>query len=431
MPDSIHLSLSVLEKLVPFFLEWDHQGTLVRISRPLAQVWGENDLSTLSSELLLSRPFDADFKPSWLPELTDLTVNLQLKSKIETVLKGQVIQKDQGWIFAGFPVMHSISDLDSFGLKLSDLPLHDGVGDLLIATETSRASLMESLQSAAQLEASNAELQAVNKSFSRFVPTAFLDTLGHSSAAKVSLGDHVGIDKYVMFADLRGFTKISESMKSREIFQLINQYLSAVSPCIRDESGFVCQYLGDGLMALFPEAPESSIRAAISMQTALKKLQAKINIQGLRLQMGIGIHFGHLELGIIGEAYRWDSSVISDAVNIASRVEGLTKEFGAEVLVTQSVIDTQPQDSGLEYRRLGKVSVKGRTEKVTLYEILDSLDEDELASKISNRVRFEQALSFYEDGQITQAKDKFEILRSEQPTDKATTYYLDQISQIQ
>lgn len=428
MSESITLKLDVMEKLVPFFIEWDEHGKLVLVSGPLAQVWGEPDLATLASQLVLSRPFDADFNPQWLPELTELTVHLQLKSKLDTTLKGQVIERDQGWLFAGFPIMHSISDLDVFGLKLSDLPIHDGVGDLLIATETSRASLLESQQTAANLEIANEELISVNESFSRFVPKEFLDELGHQTASTVSLGDHVGTRKCVMFADLRQFTKISESMKSHDIFHLINRYLSAVSPCIRNAGGFVCQYLGDGIMALFPGDSDSAIRGALEMQTAIKNLSTEINLHGFTLRMGIGIHFGQLELGIIGETYRWHSSIISDAVNTASRVEGLTKTFGAEILVTKSALDCVPNHKGFQYRRLGKVEIKGRSEKVSLYEILDSLPPRALELKNETRPLFEQALTLYEAEEHGQAQTLFETILRADPADMAAKFYLRQIS---
>ena len=427
MSETISIRKELLEKLVPFFIQWDHYGTLTAVSSPLAMIWGDDNLESVADSLMIIRPFEGKLRPSWLPELTELTVHLHHMQEANALLKGQVIEKKDGWLFVGFPIMHSISDLDAFGLKLSDLPVHDGVGDLLIATEASRASLLEAQKTAAELEITNAELVSVNESFSRFVPKAFIDELGHDSPATVSLGDHVGTNKCVMFADLRQFTTISESMSSSDIFGLINRYLSAVAPCIRDEGGFVCQYLGDGIMALFPGNSDSSVDGAIAMQRAIKALDREIASDNFNLKLGIGVHFGHLELGVVGEAYRWDSSIIADAVNTASRVEGLTKSFGAEILVTDAVINTLENKSKFRYRRLGKVGVKGRTKKVSLYEILDSLPKESLDGKCSTLDLFESALVAYEANQHEEARVLFEDILQIDRTDGAAGFYLERL----
>ena len=224
MQDSIRLRFEVLEKLVPFFLHWNTEGVLTLISQPLAAIWGDDNPDTLQKTLILTRPFKSSFKPAWLNELTDVTVQITHKHKSDCVLKGQIIEKENGWMFVGFPLLYSLSELESFGLQLSDLPTHDGFGDLLIATEASRASLVESQNTAKELAEANKALVSVNESFSRFVPQDFLDELGHKTAGTVGLGDHVGTEKCVMFADLRGFTSISEQLGAERIFSLINRF---------------------------------------------------------------------------------------------------------------------------------------------------------------------------------------------------------------
>ncbi len=427
MSGTINFDKKLLEKLVPFFLEWDEAGNLCLLSSALATIWGDSDLMSVADSLVLSRPFERKFCASWLPELTDLTVELHHLGRAEAVLKGQVLAKEGGWLFVGFPVMHSIRDLDAFGLSLSDLPIHDGVGDLLIATEASRASLLEAQKTAAELELANDELMLVNETFSRFVPQAFIDELGHDSPATVALGDHVGTDKFVMFTDLREFTAISEAMSSSDIFGFINRYLAAVAPCVRAQGGYVCQYLGDGIMALFPGNSNGVVDAAIAMQQAMREFAREVGFDGSRLKMGIGIHFGHLELGVVGEAYRWDSSIIADAVNTASRVEGLTKTFAAEILVTDAVIEALEEPNEYRYRRLGMVSVKGRSKKVSLYELLDSLPEEILDERFRGRDRFEEALKAYEGHQDDEARALFEELLQSCPKDRAASFYLERL----
>jgi two-component system sensor histidine kinase ChiS len=163
------------------------------------------------------------------------------------------------------------------------------------------------------------------------------------------------------------------------------------------------------------------------MQLAMREFEREVGFDGSRLKMGIGIHFGHLELGVVGEAYRWDSSIIADAVNTASRVEGLTKTFAAEILVTDAVIDALEEPNEYRYRRLGMVSVKGRSKKVSLYELLDSLPEEILDERFRGRERFEEALKAYEGHQDDEAHALFEELLQSCPKDRAASFYLERL----
>ena len=423
MQDSIRLRFELLEKLIPFFVLWNTEGRLTFVSKPISTIWGDEDLESIRGSLDLTRPFKAPFNPSWLPELTDVAVELTHREKAGCTLKGQIFEKENGFIFVGFPLINSVSELEGFGLQLSNLPSHDGFGDLLIAAEASRASLMESQESARELADTNEALKAVNQSFSRFVPQDFLDELGHESAATVSLGDHVGTDKFVMFADLRGFTTISEQMGAEGIFSLINRYLSAVAPRIREAGGYVCQYLGDGIMALFPGDSENAVEAAINMQQAMGEFNASQAAGESPLKLGIGIHFGHLALGIVGEAFRWDSTIISDAVNTASRVEGWTKTFGSGVLVTDAVYKKLRNPARFNMRRLGKVHLKGRLEPVELYEVLAALEPEQAQGRLATWHQFERAVLLYEEGSHQESLEAFQQILKVSPEDTAADYY--------
>lgn len=134
-------------------------------------------------------------------------------------------------------------------------------------------------------------LESTNASYARFVPKQILEFLGQSSIVDVRLGDQVQRQMTILFADIRSFTTISESMSPRDNFDFINEYLRTIGPVIRKYNGFIDKYIGDGIMALFPEKPEDAVKAAIEVQETLKDF----NIQGKDkgrpdVKVGIGIH---------------------------------------------------------------------------------------------------------------------------------------------
>ncbi|MEG3844496.1 ATP-binding protein, partial [Microcoleus sp. herbarium14] len=169
-------------------------------------------------------------------------------------------------------------------------------------------------------------LAKLNAAYGRFVPHDFLSLLEKPSIIEVKLGDNQERDMTVLFADIRSFTALSEQMTPPENFAFINTYLGRVSPAIRKNHGFIDKYIGDAVMALFPTFPEDGVRAAIDMQQEVNFFNEQREKNGLfPIKIGVGLHAGNLMLGTIGERERMESTVIADAVNLASRLEGLTK----------------------------------------------------------------------------------------------------------
>ncbi|MCB1194528.1 MAG: adenylate/guanylate cyclase domain-containing protein, partial [Leptospiraceae bacterium] len=175
-----------------------------------------------------------------------------------------------------------------------------------------------------------------NLAYSRFVPIEFLNQLGKRSILDVYLGVQVQKEMTILFSDIRSFTKLSEHLSPRDNFGFINSYLKKMSPAIRKNRGFIDKYIGDAIMALFPENVEDALDSALAMLVALKELnyvRKEKNFPEIRI--GIGIHTGTLMLGTIGDDERMDGTVISDAVNLASRMEGLTKFYSSTILVSE------------------------------------------------------------------------------------------------
>ncbi|MEL6654366.1 MAG: adenylate/guanylate cyclase domain-containing protein, partial [Bacteroidota bacterium] len=181
----------------------------------------------------------------------------------------------------------------------------------------------------------NEELQKINQATARFVPHEFLRSLGRDSVLEVSLGDGVEKEVSVLFADIRGYTSLSEQMSPRENFEFLNHYLGRVGPIIQTHAGFVNQYYGDGVMALFQKQAQDAVNAAIEMHQAVHRFNLERKEKSLEpIQIGIGLHTGSLMMGIMGDQQRMEAGVVSDAVNTAARMEGLTKLYGASLIIS-------------------------------------------------------------------------------------------------
>jgi len=240
------------------------------------------------------------------------------------------------------------------------------------------------------------ELEELNKAYERFVPRQFLSLLGKTSVIEVQLGDQVEKEMSVLFVDIRGFTAISETMTPQENFNFINAYLEKMEPVISKYHGFIDKYIGDAIMALFPEAADHAVQAAISILETLNKYNnSRIQKGRSPLKVGIGVHTGMLMLGTVGGKSRMDGTVISDAVNVASRVEGLTKTYGTPLLITEQTYQRLEQVTRYKIRVIDQVQVKGKSQLVTVYEVFDADLPELMALKIKTLDDFQQGFLLY------------------------------------
>lgn len=268
-------------------------------------------------------------------------------------------------------------------------------------------------------------LEETNLAYARFVPRQILEYLGQESITAVKLGDQVQRQMTVLFADIRSFTSISESMSPRDNFDFINEYLRTIGPIIRKHNGFIDKYIGDAVMALFPDKPEDAVKAAVEMHRALDEFNELGKELGRpHVKIGIGVHRGNLMLGTVGEEQRMDGTVISDAVNLTSRLEGLTKQFGAPIIVSEAVLEAMQGKRSFESRYLGELAVKGKQRLVRIFEVLDG-DELDVARRKAITVKdFERAVKTFEKGEFQRATRLFtEVLRLN-PGDIAAKFYL-------
>jgi adenylate cyclase len=271
----------------------------------------------------------------------------------------------------------------------------------------------------AREQSRKAEAQAA--AYGRFVPREFLSLLHKDSIESVNLGDQVEMKLTVLFADIRAFTTLSEDMTPVENFNFLNSYLSRISPVVRRNGGFIDKYLGDGIMALFPGSPQDAVHAGLELMETVRIFNGHRANCGYRpIAIGVGINMGTLMLGTVGESSRMEGTVISDAVNLASRLEGLTRVFGAGIIVSSDLLTACPDAARLPHRYLGHVRVKGKLRAVTVYEIIDS----PYLVRLDTREIFEDALRDFERRAFKKAAAGFETVLGMDPADEAAHYYL-------
>ena len=260
----------------------------------------------------------------------------------------------------------------------------------------------------------------------RFVPREFLQLLARKSLRDVQLGDHVEQQMTVFFTDIRSFTNLSESMSPRDNFKFLASFLRNVTPIVRQAGGFVDKYLGDGVLALFPGEPAQAVLAATQVQRQIARYNQGRQRAGYRqIRVGIGLHYGTLMLGTIGTADQMQTTVISDAVNIASRLEGMTKTFDINVVVSGSVVAALPADHPFKMRGLGSVTAKGKTESVEVFECYDT-DPDDLAGlKTSLMSQWDAGIASFREGKLLSAGRVFARVAELNPNDTVAAYFRD------
>ncbi|MBV8152286.1 MAG: hypothetical protein JOY59_12065 [Candidatus Eremiobacteraeota bacterium] len=260
----------------------------------------------------------------------------------------------------------------------------------------------------------------------RFIPHEFLETLGRTSLGEVKLGDNVQKNMTVFFSDIRDFTTLSEELTPQQNFNFLNSYLQHANPIIHSHKGFIDKYIGDASMALFPRNSTDALEAALDLQREVVKYNAGRQLAGyVPIRIGIGIHRGDLIMGTIGEEQRLQTTVIADAVNLASRLEGLTKTFGVSLLISGSVVEGLEKGHTFLIRHLGGVKAKGKTQSVEIYECYDNDPAELLEHKKKTADAFASAMSQFRSGMFLSAGRIFARIAESMAEDAPAAYYRD------
>ena len=275
------------------------------------------------------------------------------------------------------------------------------------------------------------KLHELNRAYSRFVPHEFLKFLNKESIIDIQLGDQVEKEMTILFSDIRDFTSISEKMTPQDNFDYLNAYLGQMAPIIKQYQGFIDKYIGDAIMALFPTSVDNALKGAIAMLKTLAKYNKILQYTEFdTIHIGIGLHTGKLMLGTVGGQNRMDSTVISDAVNLASRIEGLTKIYHTPLLITENTYQQLTDPSQYQIRIIDRVTVKGKTELVTIYEVFDTQESVQVELKSTTLADFEQGFHYFHDGQFEPAQKTFEKVLQVNSDDKAAQIYVESCRKV-
>lgn len=259
----------------------------------------------------------------------------------------------------------------------------------------------------------------------KFVPHEFIRSLGKETLTDVKLGDQVEKIVTVLFTDIRDFTTLSEKMTPEENFHFVSSFNARLGPVIRSNNGFINQYLGDSIMAIFPENPEDALRAAVGMQKAVHELNEERKEIGLpSIRAGIGMHTGSLIMGITGDEFRMDAATISDTVNTAARIESLTKYYKSPLLLSDHTLQYLNGQDNFHFRHLGSVRLKGKNNLLSIIECINGFDELQLERKLQTLSLFGNAMNSYHDQQFENALQLFQNVLTNDPDDMTANHFL-------
>ena len=280
---------------------------------------------------------------------------------------------------------------------------------------------------AVNLEKSFEEKDRTERFYYKFVPEKFREYLRKERFTDLALGDASSRELTVLFCDIRAFSINSEIMTAKENFAFVNTIYGKAGPIIREHNGFVDKYIGDAVMALFENA-DDAVKCGIDLYRAIvidPETAKELNVSDINI--GIGIHTGMAMIGIVGENERLSGTVISDTVNLSSRLESLTKQYKTAILVSKDTIDrlTDPDSLGLRY--LGMVQVAGVNEVKGVYEVLDCLQEDIRKERSANSSEFREAVRLFQMGRRDDARKALEKIDEEGRSDYVSKMYLEYI----
>ncbi len=264
----------------------------------------------------------------------------------------------------------------------------------------------------------------LTEAYSRFTPKEYLRFLGHTSILDVKLGDHRIETMTVLFSDIRSYTTIAEQFTAEENFKFLSAYLEKMTEIITAHNGMVNQLLGDGILAFFNET-DDALRAAIEMQTLLQNYRVeRKNGEPIRIKAGIGLHSGEVIIGIVGNAQSMATGIVSDTVNSAARIEGLTKHFGVNILLSETVVKQLKTGTCDQLRFIASVIMKGKKQGLGVYECFDGDNPEIKIKKLQSLNEYHQAVNLYSSKYFRQASDKFTQLFQNNNSDTLLHYYL-------
>ena len=314
------------------------------------------------------------------------------------------------------------ADISNTRKKSSLLPENNRLFD---TSEDQTLMLVEKIFSRLSKEITDQFGRQVNltKAYQRFVPKELLINLDKKEITDLSAGDHIKKNVSVLFSDIRAFTTMAEKLSPEKTFVLLNNYLATVIPEITRYGGYVDKYIGDAIMAIFTDDPANSVRSGVEMLKALRRFnETELGGYADPLRIGIGINSGSVIMGTLGTEERLEGTVIGDAVNIAARLESLTKLYKCPMLISDATFQFLQGSNNTNLsemcRKVDFAEVKGKSEKITIYEVFAWQDKSVVDEKINSKVKFEKAVSVKNSENSELAAELFGAYSMEHPLDE-------------
>ena len=264
--------------------------------------------------------------------------------------------------------------------------------------------------------------------FGQYIPPELVDEMDRDPGEVTLAGE--SREMTVLFSDVRGFTGISENLEPEELTRLMNAFLTPMTRVIHQHRGTIDKYMGDAIMAFWgaplddADHARHALFAAREMQTTMADLQASFEREGWPpLSVGIGINTGVMNVGNMGSEFRMAYTAMGDAVNLGSRLEGLTRSYGVSIIVSESTRHAVPE---FEYRELDVVRVKGKDHPVAIHEPIAPIDEVDRQLR-KDLKRYHAALAHYRRQEWDAAERELFSLSREYPDDRVYAMYLDRI----
>jgi hemerythrin len=270
-----------------------------------------------------------------------------------------------------------------------------------------------------------ARLKLLERSLLNFVPRNLISFIGKDNLTDVEPGDQAEKNMSVVFSDIRDFTSLSESMTSQQTFNMINSYLSVMNPVVTAHHGMIDKYMGDAIMALFPTTADDALSAAIAMLARLDEYNAgRERAAYVPIRIGIGINTGLLILGVVGGKNRMECTVLGHTVNMASRLQTLTKTYGISLLITEHTLYSLSEPEKFLVRHLGRVRIARNSTSESIYEVFNHDAPHVRQEKRRTIKKFEEALACYHSRDVARARPLLEDILQDNPDDIPAKIFL-------
>ena len=372
------------------------------------------------------------------------TINSKISELLKIILSGQseIVTDTSSLLEAGI-ILPGVQSLIYSALKVNDRVM----GVIILACNESipytaahlKLLTTLALQSSAVIESAllyeknireakerEDAMRLVYEATGKFVPYEFIRSLGHNVITDVKLGDQVEKIVTVLFSDIRDYTTFSEQMSPEENFKFVCAFNERMGPVIRRHNGFINQYLGDAIMAIFPGNASDALSAAIEMQKKVEELNSLRKEKNQSpIRIGVGMHTGPLIMGITGDADRMDATTISDTVNTASRLETLTKHYKSSIILSDACLKQMPEKENFHLRYLGLVQLKGKHESLHIHECFSANSTEEINKKQNTLSAFNEGINQYLNSSFDTAVKSFQAITEIHPEDQTAVFFLD------